>query len=106
MPVSAKICGISTSDALDAAVAGGASHIGFVLFPKSPRDIPVERAAPLARRLPGRVTPVAVLVDPDDGLLLRARDAGMRALQLHGNETPERVAAAKVRPRVARDRRH
>ena len=48
MPVSGKICGLSTPETLDAAIAGGASHVGFVFFPPSPRNIGLRRAAELA----------------------------------------------------------
>ena len=97
MPATAKICGLSTPATLDAAVAGGASHIGFVFFPPSPRHLDFEQAAGLAGRVPGRVAPVGVFVNPDDGLLDQAIAAGgLRAIQLHAT-TPERAAAIRAR---------
>jgi len=93
MPVRAKICGLSTEAALDAALDGGAAYVGFVLFAASPRAVSAERAAVLARRVRGRAATVALLVDPDD-VALEAALAGLRPdlLQLHGRETPARVA--------------
>ena len=97
MPVTAKICGLSTPETLDAAIRGGASHIGFVFFPPSPRNLSRERAAQLAARVPGHVTRVGVLVDPDDALLEASIGAGqLQALQLH-NTSPGRAAAIKAR---------
>ncbi|PXA82987.1 phosphoribosylanthranilate isomerase [Nostoc sp. 3335mG] len=96
MPVSAKICGLSTPETVDAAIKGGASHVGFVFFPKSPRDIVPERAGQLAT--PGHVRRIGVFVDPDDALLAHAMaGARLTGIQLHGDETPERVAAVKAR---------
>ncbi len=94
----AKICGLSTPEAVRAALDGGATHLGFVHFPKSPRHLPPETAARLARPARGRARVVAVLVDPDDALL----DAVTRTLapdliQLHGREGPARVREAAAR---------
>ncbi|GGE73972.1 phosphoribosylanthranilate isomerase [Sphingomonas prati] len=93
----AKICGLTTEASLDAAIAHGASHVGFVFFPRSPRDIDPDRAAALIARTPPRVAKVGVFVDPDDALLTRAVAAGVDTIQLHGSETPERVAAVRAR---------
>jgi len=88
----AKVCGLSAPETLDAAVAGGASHVGFVFFPPSPRHLEAEQAAALSARLPERVMPVGVFVDPDDGAVTHAvRAAGLRAIQLH-RTAPERAA--------------
>lgn len=96
MPVTAKICGLSTPETLDAAIAGGASHVGFVFFPPSPRNIGFDQARALAARVPGHVTKVGVFVDPDDALLAAAIAAGLDAVQLH-KVTPERAAAIRGR---------
>lgn len=93
MPVRAKICGLSTPDTIGAAVHGGASHVGFVFFPKSPRNLAPDQAAALIAAVPDHVAKVGVFVDPDDDLLSRAVAAGLTAIQLHGSETPERAAA-------------
>jgi len=95
MPIQVKICGVADAAALDAAVAGEAAWVGFVFFPRSPRDIAPERAAALAARAPARMGKVAVLVDPDDEAVARAVAAGMTALQLHGDEPPARLAALR-----------
>ncbi|WP_116090136.1 phosphoribosylanthranilate isomerase [Sphingomonas crusticola] len=95
MPVQTKICGLSTIETVDAAVAGGAAWLGFVFFPKSPRDLPTEQAASLIARAPARVGKAAVLVDPDDALIEGVIAAGVTALQLHGDESPERLAGLR-----------
>jgi phosphoribosylanthranilate isomerase len=101
MRATAKICGLSTPDALAAAVAGGASHVGFVFFPPSPRNVTPEQAAGLAQRVPGHVLKVGVFVDPDDALIDRAIAAGrLDALQLH-KTSPARAAA--IRQRTGRE---
>jgi phosphoribosylanthranilate isomerase len=92
MTTQAKICGLSTPETLDASIRAGASHVGFVFFPPSPRNLSRERAAQLAARVPGHVTRVGVFVDPDDALLDASISAGMlNALQLH-DTTPARAA--------------
>lgn len=93
MPVATKICGLSTPEAVTAAVDGGASHIGFIFFPKSPRDIAPDAAARLAPPARARnVKVVAVTVDPDDEQLDRlASLLAPDLIQLHGAETPARA---------------
>lgn len=97
MPVTAKICGLNTADTLDAAIAGGASHVGFVFFPPSPRHLEFEFAQALAGRVPGRVSRVGVFVDPDDATIEAALTA-IDIVQLH-KTAPERVAAIRARAR-------
>jgi phosphoribosylanthranilate isomerase len=93
MPVTAKICGLSTPEAVRAALDGGASHLGFVFFGKSPRDIAPETAARLAEPARARnVRICAVTVDPDDALLDRlASTLKPDLIQLHGHESPARA---------------
>ncbi len=92
-----KICGLSEPATLDAAVAAGADHVGFVFFAASPRHVEVERAAALAARVPDRVGRVGVFVDADDALIEPAVGAGrLTAVQLHGAD-PARAAAVKAR---------
>lgn len=93
-----KICGLSTADTLAAALDAGATHIGFIFFPKSPRNIAVADAGALRRAARGRAKAVAVTVDADDATL-DAIVVGVAPdmLQLHGKETPERVAEVKAR---------
>ncbi|MCX7302739.1 MAG: phosphoribosylanthranilate isomerase [Hyphomicrobiales bacterium] len=98
MSLDIKICGIKTPEALDAALAGGASHVGFIFFPKSPRNVAPDEAGRLRQAALGRAKAVAVSVDADDVMLdtiVAAMSPDM--LQLHGDETPERVAAVKAR---------
>ncbi|MFG1346000.1 phosphoribosylanthranilate isomerase [Xanthobacter autotrophicus DSM 431] len=93
-----KICGIKTAEALDAALAAGADLVGFVHFPKSPRHLSLAEAPALVARVGGRAKVVALLVDPDDPLLEQVVAAfSPDILQLHGHETPERVAAIRAR---------
>lgn len=92
----AKICGLTTPDTLDAALAGGAAYVGAVMFPKSPRHIDPMAAATLFERARGRAKVVAVLVDPDDALLTEVgRVLKPDLIQLHGHETPARAAVAR-----------
>jgi phosphoribosylanthranilate isomerase len=98
MSVIVKICGLATEAGLDAALACGADMAGFVFFDKSPRHVPLELAANLGRRAARRTCKVLVTVDAGDALLaaaIKALDPGL--LQLHGCETPERVAAIRTR---------
>jgi phosphoribosylanthranilate isomerase len=94
MAVLAKICGISTPEAAEAAVRGGATFIGFVFFPPSPRAISPVRAIELAREVP--IRKIGLFVDADDATIDAALPA-LDLLQLQGRETPERVAAIKAR---------
>lgn len=97
MPVRTKICGLSTAETLDAAVAGGAGYVGFVFFAPSPRNLALDRAAALAGRTPAAVGKVGVFVDPDDALLDAAAAAGrLDAIQLH-KTAPDRAAAIRAR---------
>ena len=91
-----KICGLSTADTLDAAIAAGATHVGFVFFARSPRNLDPAKAASLAARVPRHVTKVGVFVDPDNALLDLAAPF-LDALQLHGAETIDRLGAIKAR---------
>jgi phosphoribosylanthranilate isomerase len=97
MSVLAKICGLTTSETLDAALAGGAAFVGAVSFPKSPRHLELIAAAALFERARGRARVVAVTVDADDALLTEiALILRPDLIQLHGAETPERAAQARL----------
>jgi phosphoribosylanthranilate isomerase len=98
MGLDIKICGLKTAEALAAALDGGASHVGFIFFSKSPRYIAPELAGDLRLAARGQAEAVAVSVDADNAFL----DEIVLAmspdwLQLHGRETPERVAAIRER---------
>jgi phosphoribosylanthranilate isomerase len=96
--VQAKICGLSTPETVDSAVRFGARFVGFVTYPKSPRHIATETMRSLGRRVPKTVMRVGLFVDPDDALLDEKIATGaLDLLQLHGGETPERVAAIRRR---------
>jgi len=98
MSVEAKICGLSTPETLDSAVRFGARFVGFVSYPKSPRHISTETMRALGARVPKTVTRVGLFVDPDDALLDEKLATGaLDLLQLHGSETPERVAEIRRR---------
>ena len=89
-----KICGLSTADTLDAAIRGGATHVGFMFFDRSPRNVSIERAAQLAARVPSQVKTVAVLVDPTRDLIDRLRaSVRLDVIQLHGSEPPAFAAS-------------
>lgn len=91
-----KICGLSTAPTLDAALDAGADMVGFVFFEKSPRHLSLDRARPLARRVDGRARIAVLTVDASDEALRAIIDAvGPDYLQLHGRETPARVADLK-----------
>ena len=97
MTVETKICGLSTSEGIEAAVAGGASYIGFVFFPRSPRSVTPEQAAGLRALVPRGVAVVALMVNPDDALVTSVLEhVAPDMIQLHGAETPERVAEIKA----------
>jgi phosphoribosylanthranilate isomerase len=97
-PVLIKICGLSTPPTLDATIAAGADLAGFVFFAKSPRHIDPATARRLGEQAAGRIQKVALTVDADDAALAEIV-AALRPdlLQLHGHESPERVAAVKAR---------
>ena len=98
MTLEIKICGLKTEAPLDAALEAGADLVGFVFFARSPRHISLENARVLGARVGGRAGKVALSVDADDATL----DAIVAALspdllQLHGSESPTRVAQIKAR---------
>ncbi|QFU17940.1 phosphoribosylanthranilate isomerase [Microvirga thermotolerans] len=96
-----KICGISTPEALEAALDAGADLVGFVRFPKSPRHVELDRGRDLARQARGRAQRVVLLVDPDDAALAEAVEAfDPDMIQLHGSESPDRVR--EIRDRFGR----
>ncbi len=95
-----KICGITRADDAAVAVACGASAVGFIFWPRSPRYIEPQRARAIVRTLPPFVTPVGVFVNETAEQVNAVSDlAGLGAVQLHGDETPE-IAARVNRPVV------
>lgn len=97
-PVRVKVCGLRSIADIEAAAAAGASYAGFVFFPPSPRNLTIEGARNLALEAPIGLAKVALLVDADDRLIdgILAR-VPIDILQLHGNETPDRVAQVRDR---------
>jgi phosphoribosylanthranilate isomerase len=96
MSLLVKICGLSTPETLDVALDAGADMVGFVFFPPSPRNISLETARALGTRVKDRAKKVANVVDADDALLEQIVAAlKPDILQLHGHETPQRVAAIR-----------
>jgi phosphoribosylanthranilate isomerase len=98
MGVQAKICGLITAEAVQAALAGGAAFLGFMFFERSPRNIAPDAAARLAEPVRGKTKIVAVTVDPTDAEVDRiARALRPDFVQLHGAETPARARAVAER---------
>ena len=98
MPLSIKICGLRSPQALDVALDSGADLVGFVFFAPSPRHLGLEAARTLGQRVQGRAGKVALTVDANDDTLLDIVAAlKPDMLQLHGNETPDRVIAVRTR---------
>lgn len=99
--IDVKICGVTDEAAVTASLAAGADMLGFVFFPPSPRHMEPARAAELAAPARGRARIVSLTVDADDLTLDAIFQAlGPDIVQLHGHESPERVAALKSRYRV------
>ena len=96
--IQVKICGLTDLAGIEASVNAGARYLGFNFFPKSPRYVTPAQAAELATAVPPGVCKVALTVDADNALLDDITgQAPFDMLQLHGHETPERVAAVKAR---------
>lgn len=93
-----KICGLLEPADIAAAATSGASYIGLVFFQKSPRNIAHEDARILALAAPPGVAKVALVVDADDAALdALTGTVPLDMLQLHGRETPQRVAEVRAR---------
>ena len=98
MTVQVKICGISTVEAMTAAVEGGAAFVGLVFYPPSPRTVTPSQATPLAALVPAGIVKTGLLVDAEDATIEAIlKEVPLDLLQLHGSESPERVAAIKRR---------
>ncbi|MGB7262356.1 MAG: phosphoribosylanthranilate isomerase [Albidovulum sp.] len=98
MDVRVKICGLRDAAHIAAAVDAGATYLGFVFFPKSPRHLQIAEAAQLALAVPPGVAKVALVVNPTDAALdAITSDVPLDMLQLHGSEPPARVAEIRTR---------
>ncbi len=93
-----KICGLKTREDIAATATAGAAYIGLNFFPKSPRSVTIPEARELALWAPDGLCKVALVVDADDATLDAIIEAvPLDMLQLHGHETPDRVAAVRAR---------
>jgi len=93
-----KICGVKTPEMVNVAVDAGADYLGFVFFEKSPRNISYAQAAKLAATVAPGICKTALVVDPSDAMLDALLDeVAIDMIQLHGKETPQRVAEIKSR---------
>lgn len=91
-----KICGLRRPEHIEAAADAGARYVGLVFFPKSPRAVSVDEAARLASHVPVGVASVGLFVDPDDDLLDEVLGkVPLDIIQIHGSESPDRVARIK-----------
>lgn len=96
--VAIKFCGLSRPQDVSAAANAGARYVGFVFFPKSPRNVSVAQARDLALLVPLGIAKVALVVNADDALLDEiVEHVPLDMLQLHGSEPPERVAEVRAR---------
>ncbi len=96
--VRVKICGLRTVADVAAVAAAGAAYAGFVFFERSPRNLTVVQAAALAVAAPPGLAKVALVVDADDAALdAIVEGVPLDMLQLHGHESPERVAEVRAR---------
>lgn len=97
MSTKVKICGLSTHEDVETAITHGADYLGFVFFERSPRHVTLDQARDLLVKVEGRARSVAVTVNADDDLLDGIKAAGFDMIQLHGSESPERMAEIKAR---------
>jgi phosphoribosylanthranilate isomerase len=98
MALTVKICGLKTPEALDVALDSGADMVGFGFFPPSPRHLGLEAARALGEQVRGRAEKVALTVDADEETLAAIVTAlKPDLLQLHGQESPERVSMLRAR---------
>jgi len=98
MSLAVKVCGLTDPAAVEVAIEEGAAFLGFVFYPPSPRALTPTAFARLRSLVPPGIKTVGVFVDPDETSLLRILEAApLDYLQLHGTETPERVAELRAR---------
>jgi len=100
-PLIIKICGIKTAAILDAAIEAGADMVGFMHFARSPRHLELDPIGELISRARGRAETCVVLVNPDNTLVAQVAALGPDWIQLHGPETPHRVAAIRDEAGIA-----
>ena len=94
--VKIKICGLSTPETMTSALENGADFVGLVFYPPSPRHVELEVASYLAEFVPEHIQTVGLFINPDDQTLENTLNAvPLSMIQLHGDETPERVTEIK-----------
>lgn len=100
-PLIIKICGIKTSEILEAAIEAGADMVGFMHFQRSPRHIDIDTLQTLISEARGRVETCVVLVNPDNSLVMEVAALSPDWIQLHGPETPHRCEAIRDEAGIA-----
>lgn len=100
-PLIIKICGIRTPAILDAAIEAGVDMVGFVHFERSPRHVGIEALQELISAARGRVETCVLLVNPDNSCVMEVAALSPDWIQLHGPETPHRVAAIRDEAGIA-----
>ena len=91
-----KICGVKSIDVAIHAINSNADYLGFIFYPQSPRNISFEDSSTIIHKIKDKVSTVAVTVDPDDSIVSRIIEIGFSTIQLHGNESLERVREIKT----------
>ena len=86
-----KICGVRSEDIAIHAINSNADYLGFIFYPQSPRNISFEDSSKIIKKIKDKISTVAVTVDPDDSIINKVMEIGFSMIQLHGNETLERV---------------
>ncbi len=90
-----KICGIKSEDTAIHAINSNADYLGFIFYPQSPRNISFEDSSVIINKVKDKVSTVAVTVDPDESIINRIIEIGFSMIQLHGNESLDRVRKIK-----------
>lgn len=100
-PIRTKICGLGRVSDVAACAEAGAQYVGFVFFEKSPRNLSLDAARALALEVPAGIAKVALVVNADDAALdALVETVPIDVLQLHGGESPERVAYVRAHYRL------
>ena len=90
-----KICGVRSEDIAIHAINSNADYLGFIFYPQSPRNISFEDSSVIINKIKGKILTVAVTVDPDDSIINSIIEIGFSMIQLHGNESLERIREIK-----------
>ena len=90
-----KICGVKSEDTAIHAINSNADYLGFIFYPQSPRNISFEDSSVIINKIKGKILTVAVTVDPDDSIINSIIEIGFSMIQLHGNESLERIREIK-----------